>query len=492
MTGQLDQEVEMPVRPLSRGQAWLMPPSLDQMIPADHPVRFAAAFVDQMDYAAWHELGVQIEGAVEGGPSYHAQLLLSVWIYGFMTGVRSSRRLEIACREQLPFIWLCGQQTPDHNTLWRFYKQHRQGMRKLLKRTVQTAVVAGFIDLALQAVDGSKVGGNAAKDRTFDRRALERLLQRTDAAIDELEAQNRTAGEAPLPRLPAQLERAQALRERVQAALEKVKQEEAGATVNLTDEDAVLVKGRHGFVAGYNAQAVASPLAQETGLGGMLITAADVTQDREDHNQLLPMLQAASDNSGQPAKITLADAGYHSGPNLSSCREQNREVLMPEAQAKALTNPYHKDAFVYDAQSDSYRCPRDEVLHFVREKSDRNGRVMRQYRAPASACRACPAFGACTRDRRGRSLEIGPDEEVLREHRQRMAEPESQAVYAKRKELIEPTFGIMKEQQGARRFLLKGLEHVRSEWMLLAVAFNLRTLAKLWRGGLLGSRPLAA
>ena len=479
----------MPVRPLTRGQAWLMPPSLDQMISPDHPVRFVAAFVDQFDYSAWHELGIRIEGAVEGGPSYHAQLLLSVWMYGFMTGVRSCRRLEAACREQLPYLWLCGQQTPDHNTLWRFYKDHREGMRTLLKRTVRTAMAAGLIDFALQAVDGSKISGNATKDRTYSQAALERLLERTEAAIDDLEAQNRTAGEAPPPRLPAELSQAKALQEQVKAALEKVKREETGPTINLTDEDAVLLKGRHGFLAGYNAQAVAAPVS--AGASGMLITAADVCQDREDHKQLMPMLQAAQENTGQQAGTTLADAGYHSGANLRSCEEQGQAVLMPEAQAKALANPYHKEAFRYEADSDTYRCPRGETLAFAREKQDHNRRVVRQYRAAAGVCHACPAFGACTRDKRGRSLEIGPDDLLLREHRQRMAEPANQLAYARRKELIEPAFGILKEQQGARRFLLRGLENVRSEWLLLATAFNLRTLVRLWRIGVLPWRPAA-
>ena len=478
----------MPVRPLSRGQAWLMPPSLDQMISPDHPVRFVAAFVDQFDSAAWHELGVQVEGAVEGGPSYHCQLLLSVWVYGFMTGVRSCRRLEVACREQLPYLWLCGQQTPDHNTLWRFYKDHREGMRKLLKRTLRTAIAAGLVDLSLQAVDGSKIGGNAAKDRSYDEAALQRLLQRTDAAIDDLEAQNRTAGEAPPPRLPGQLRQAEALRKRVKEALAEVKKAEARATINLTDKEAVLLKGRHGFVAGYNAQAVASPLAAQAGGGGMLITAADVCRDADDHRQLVPMLQAAAENSGRQAETTLADAGYHSGPNLESCRELGQTVLMPEAQARALAKPYHKDAFTYDAESDTYVCPETQTLSFVREKRDRKGRLTRQYRAAAAICRVCPAFGVCTRDTKGRSLEVGPDEALLREQRKRMADPVARAAYARRKELIEPTFGILKEQQGARRFLLRGLENVKSEWLFLAAAFNLRTLVRLWRIGVLAWR----
>ena len=84
-----------------------------------------------------------------------------MWLYGFMTGVRLCRKLEVACRDQIPYLWLTGWQRPDHNTLWRFYKSHRQSMRKLLKRTVQAAVRVDLADLALQAVNGTKVGANA-------------------------------------------------------------------------------------------------------------------------------------------------------------------------------------------------------------------------------------------------------------------------------------------------------------------------------------------
>ena len=142
----------MPVRPFSREQAWLMPPTLDDLVPADHPVRFAAAFVDGLAAEAWEELGVDLQGDPRGAGAYHPRALLSVWIYGFMTGVRSCRKLEAACRDQVPYMWLVGMQQPDHNTLWRFYKAHRDRMRTLLRRTVRTAVSAGLVDLAVQAV----------------------------------------------------------------------------------------------------------------------------------------------------------------------------------------------------------------------------------------------------------------------------------------------------------------------------------------------------
>ena len=175
---------------MSREQAWLLPPSLDELLPMDHPARFVAEFVDALNREDWKELGVEIEGNPLGAPSYHPRALLSVWVYGFMTGMRSSRKLETACRDQIPYLWLTGWQHPDHNTLWRFYKAHRQSMRKLFRRTVRTALAMDLVDLPVQVVDGTKVVANASSNRSYDAEGLARLLERLDKAIVELEDQN--------------------------------------------------------------------------------------------------------------------------------------------------------------------------------------------------------------------------------------------------------------------------------------------------------------
>ncbi len=163
----------MPLRPVNREQAWLLPPALDELLAQDHPARFVAAFVDGLPRDTWSEMEIDLAGDPLVAPAYHPRVLLNVWLYGFMTGIRSSRKLEVACREQIPFLWLTGCQHPDHNTLWRFYQTHRQSMRRLLKCTVRVAVEVGLLDLAVQAVDGTKVAANAAGDQTCDSARLE-------------------------------------------------------------------------------------------------------------------------------------------------------------------------------------------------------------------------------------------------------------------------------------------------------------------------------
>ena len=404
-----------------------------------------------------------------------------------MTGVRSSRKLEAACRDQIPYLWLTGWQHPDHNTLWRFYQAHRGAMRTLMKCTVGTAVEMGLVDLAVQAVDGTKIPGNASTDRTYNAMTLQRLLDRTEAAIAELEAQYEGGDDPPPPRLPEQLRRAEGLRGQVRAAMERLGSEEGLVRVNLTDGDAQLMKGRHGIEAGYNAQAMVSPLnpAKATRIG-MLITAADVVNSASDTAQLVPMLEMSEEMTGAHVPMTLADGGYHTAANLQAGERRGDVLVMAERYHPGVQGPYFKDRFVHDAATDTYLCPQGQRLPFrgIRKVNGKIQGPIRVYRAPRAVCRACPAYGVCTRDAHtGRALWIGPADTLIRKHRQWMATAEAQRWYARRKELNEPAFGILKEQMGARRFLLRGLANVRAEFLLLATAFNLRTLWRVWTYG---------
>ena len=266
--------------------------------------------------------------------------------------------------------------------------------------------------------------------------------------------------------------------------MERLTGDEGVVRVNLTDGDAQLMKGRQGIVAGYNAQAMVSPLDSAKAPGnGMLITAADVVNKASDSAQLVPMLEKSEGTTGVRVPIILADGGYHTAANLQAGERRGDVLVMPERYHPGVQGPYFKDKFVYDNATDSYRCPEGQRLPFQGLRKN-NGKIpgpYRIYRASRTVCRACQAYGVCTKDvHAGRALWIGPTDTLLRKHRQWMATEEAQTLYAQRKVLPEPVFGILKEQLGARRFLLRGLANVRAEFVLLATAFNLRTLWRIW------------
>ena len=162
------------------------------------------------------------------------------------------------------------------------------------------------------------------------------------------------------------------------------------------------------------------------------------------------------------------------------------DVALPRSEWATITVPTKSpmQLTVVLLMSSTYLCPEGQRLPF-RGLRRKNGKVrgpFRVYRASRTVCRACPAYGVCTKDvHSGRALWIGPSDALLRQHRHWMTTERARRLYARRKGLIEPIFGILKEQLGARRFLLRGLLNVRAEFTLLATAFNLRTLWKVWR-----------
>jgi len=216
----------------------------------------------------------------------------------------------------------------------------------------------------------------------------------------------------------------------------------------------------------------------------MLITAAEVVNSASDSGQLVPMMEQAEDLTGKRTPVTLADGGYHTAANLEAGKQRGQILVMTERYQDAEKNPYFKDQFTYDAETDSYICPKGQSLHFrgLRRSKNVNSGPYRIYAALRTVCRSCPAFGVCTKDAHGgRALWIGVSDMLLREHRQWMRTGEALCLYARRQELSEPTFGILKDQMNARKFLLRGLTNVKAEFNLLATAFNLRIM---WRVGL--------
>ena len=212
-------------------------------------------------------------------------------------------------------------------------------MRKLFERTVRTAVTMKLVDLAVQAVDGTKVVANASLNRSYDAEGLRGLLERLERAIVDLEAQN----EVTVAHLPEELADKEVLREQVRQAMDDLTSQKRHKRINLTDPDARLMKGRQGIVAGYNAQAMVSPTETDGGATGMLVTAVDVVDAANDNALLVPMVEQAEETTGTRAQMTLADAGYFAASHLAECTRRGQQVVVSESRQRFLKDPYHKD-----------------------------------------------------------------------------------------------------------------------------------------------------
>jgi transposase len=452
------------------GQQFLLPPALEDWVPADHPARFLREFVDQLNLPA---LGFAMPSGSEGRPPYAPSLLLKIWLYGYFHRIRSTRKLEAACREHLALLWLTGLIAPDHNSLWRFWNGNKKALRQIFKQSAQLALHTGAVGLVLQALDGTKIEAAASGYSGWSKEYMEKLL----AALDTVLAQTELTllqenNDPPGYRLPAGLAERQTLREQVKAGLAQLASDGRNH-YHPVEPEARRMKVGGGNRFAYNAQAVAD--AKEG-----VIVACEAGRQETDAGQLAPMIEQARENLGvaSPETTTLADTGYGAGADLQAAQEKQLPVLVPPAEGKpAHDNPYASQYFRYEPLTGTVTCPQGRQIDHEGHTTKNNQRVER-YRCHH---RDCPVRALCTRDPKGRQIEIWPHTAVAQAMRAQLQEPAGQALYQQRSQIIERRFGQIKQHDGFRRWTVWGLEAVRTQWSLLCAALNLRILYKGWR-----------
>lgn len=456
---------------------WLLPPSLEDLVPKDHPARFLRECVDRLDL---NELGFGDEVSLDGRPAYSKALLLKVWLYGYWQGIRSHRKLEQACREHLSLLWLTGMHQPDHNTLWRFWNAHRDQVRKLFLNSVRVAMKTGLVSLALTAVDGTKIEAASSRRSGWSKEKMETLLANLEEQLKVAEEQLRAeAGrEGGEYRLPKELEDKVALKEAVQKGLKELEQSERK---HYHRHEPEARKTQCGGVVrfAYNAQAAADEKAG-------IIVACDVTNQENDVGQLPVIVQQAQQNvsepGSQPAKLhVLADSGYGSACDIAKTQLSGCDVLTPGLEGKPSKNkPYHSSNFVYEPSRNVCICPRGEALPFVRMSLRKDKAPTRVYRC---TCKDCPVRSQCTKDRRGRQVELCENYEVVQAVRQRLNTPEGKAQYQRRSTIIEPRFAWVKGGLGFRRWARRGLDKAKAQWHWVCLTSNLQVLFGAWLKG---------
>jgi transposase len=460
-------------------ETYLLPPSLEDWVGADHPARFVREVVDVLDL---RELGFKQRKSEDGRPSYAADLLLKVWLYGYLMRIRSSRAMERACRDSVGVIWLTGMLEPDHNTLWRFFRENKGPLRKLFKQVVRVAAKSGLIGVVLHAVDGTPMTGRSSRRTAWHKADLEKALKRLDESIEQMmrgveAAQESESGEY---RIPEELAEKEQLRNKIKEAL--IELEEAGEKdLHPHDKDARMMncngKGsRKEF--GYNAQAVVD---SDNGL----VVAQDVVNEADDHGLLVPMIEKTQKTLGQAAEETVADQGYRSAEELFLAEKHNYNVIVAlgrQGEDVKGVGEYHPSKFRYDAEKDQCICPRGEILGFVGEStSGKDKYPVRLYRC--RSYKQCPVRWECSQAKTGRRIELSVYYESLVRQRQKQRNKEKQAALKRRQVIVEPLFAHIKHAMGFRRLTYRGLESVRTQWSLLCTTVNLSKLYKHWLDG---------
>jgi transposase len=433
---------------------YLLPPSVEDWLPENHLARFIVEVIEQLDLS---ELTRQYGG--RGSAAHHPAVLLALLIYGYATGVPSSRRIERATYDSVAFRYIAANTHPDHDTLAHFRRRFGAQLEQLFVQVLMLAREMGMLKLGKVSVDGTKIKANASKHRALSWGHMQKIEKQLQQEVKQLVALAESEDRKNLPDgldVPKEIarrqdrltalesakrkieERSQERDEQVQAGYEdKVARRQAKRDagkkpggkdpepptsggpqdkdqINLTDEESRIMKTGGGFEQCYNAQA-----AVDT--DSMLIVGSYVTQACNDKQQIAPMLAvlgAHKNSLGMPEKL-LADTGYFSAANVGACVDAGIEPLIA-------------------IQRDAHNRP-----------------VLDRWTEPPP---------------------LAEDADCVAKMKHKLNTTSGRADYGLRKQTVEPVFGIIKHVMNFRQFLLRGVERVGHEWNLVALAWNIKRM----------------
>jgi transposase len=445
-------------RPTDRETGFLMPPSVDEWLPERHLARFIVEVVEGLDLR-----GMSGSYRGSGSASYHPTVLLAILVYGYATGVFSSRKLERATYDSVAFRFIAGNEHPDHDTIASFRRRFLTQIKALFVEVLKLAREMGVLQLGTVALDGTKIHANASRHSALSYEHAGKIEAQLKAEVADLLAKAEAADQADvadgmsipdeLARREARLARLAEARAKIEArAKERFEREQAdyqaklaeraakteatgkkpggrppqppveGALptdqINLTDEASrIMPVAGGGFEQCYNAQAAVAA-------DSLLVVAIDVVQAANDKQQLEPMveqLKALPEELGA-VETLLADNGYFSAANVTACDAAKIVPLI--ATGRQAHHPSLAERFAAAPAAPQDPTPVQAMAH-------------------------------------------------------RLMTPEGKQLYALRKQVPEPVFGIIKSVLGFRQFLLRGLDCVRGEWSLVTMAWNLKRMFAL-------------
>jgi len=456
-----------------RSQTLLLPESLDDYVGGDNPVRFIDAFVNRLDLTAAGFVGV--EAKPTGRPSYAPAELLKLYIYGYLNRVRSSRRLEAEAHRNIEVMWLLRHLTPDFKTIADFRRANCKAFRSVFREFVLLCRELDLFGRELLAVDGTRIKAVNNKDRNFTRASLRQFIKLADAKLDDylqrLDESDATEGATGGSRVKNLDEKIAAIGKRrtrcvdMLAELERTGEDQ----ISLTDPDSRAMAAHTHVAVGYNVQIAVDEKHK-------LIVEQQVTNQVVDMGLLTQTAEPAREVLGVEKIAVAADRGYFKIEDIEACEKAGMEPYVPRPQRGPSVNAglFRKDEFRYDSAEDSVVCPAGQRLY--RYSSSLLRGLNKINYVNKLACDDCALRPRCTGGR-FRTVSRLENEAVLDRMQDRMAKRPD--VLDRRREIVEHPFGTIKQWMNQGAFLMCGLENVRAEFSLTALAYNLRRVLNL-------------
>jgi transposase len=507
-------------KPYEQNQVMLLPPNLEELIPESHLVRVVNKMIEEVDRKILEQ---QYKGG--GTSAYDPKMLLKVIIYAYTQQVFSSRRIAKELRENINYMWLSGMSRPDHRTINRFRgKVMKAVIQELFYGIVEQLMKQGYVNLESYFVDGTKIEANANRysfvwsksTQRFKGKLREKVSQLMEE-IDEIEAaEEKQYGEKDLEEVGEGKEiNAEKMKEIMGKINERLRKEpenkelkkakkdmekdyiprmekyehyeetfEGRNSFSKTDTDATFMRMKEDHMRngqlkpGYNIQ---------MGTQNQFILGYSIHRRAGDTSCLQEHLEKYKKWMGTYPKSLVADAGYGSEENYSYMEKKGIDPYVKyssfhyeQKRNYKKKKPYRVENFEYYSEEDEYECPQKKRLRYLYTKPYKswNGYLSERRIYECEDCSACPVKAECTRAQNNRRIQIGVELDRLKEiARDNLKSSLGLEMRSRRSIEVEAVFGRLKQNWGFRRFMLRGLEKVNTEWGLLSIAHNIAKVA---------------
>ncbi|MFM2265699.1 MAG: hypothetical protein RLZ77_1119 [Bacteroidota bacterium] len=461
------------IQGISRNQ--LQVASLDDTISQDNPIRFIDAFVNSINL---EKIGFTLRVLkTEGRPSFDTKVFLKIYLYGYLNGIRSSRRLEKECQRNLEMQWLVEAICPNYHSIADFRKDNPKALKQLFKLFVSFLKDAELVSGETIAIDGTKSRAHNGKKSNFNQKKIDKHLAYIEAKTQEyltaLDQNDNLENSTTITNIQQKIARLKQNKINYEL-LEQKLQASGEPQISTTDADAraLLVQGQVVEVS-YNIQAAVDDKHN--------LVVATHTINRNDKNALSAIALEAKENLELETFTALVDKGYHNGRELDTCKNHNITTIVAHPdQGKSNENgtqpEYLVSKFIYNKEENTYTCPQGQTLtttgswHKKTGRTEESGYQFQKYRTPA--CKTCPVKDQCTSRKGGREIDRSQYAEAVEENQKRyQANPQ---LYRKRQEINEHIFGTIKRKWGYNYTDLIGLEKVNGEHSLIMLVYNIK------------------
>jgi len=482
--------------PLIYNPALLSPPNIFDLLPDAHECFVCREIFDVLDTCAIESLYNS-----KGQHAYHPKLIISILIYAYSRGVFSSREIEKRCQEDISFMYIAQMGCPNFRVLSDFRKDHGEFFHDCFKQTVKLAMELKLASLGHISLDGSKFKANSSKHKAMSYKRLKekerQLTEEIEALITQAKRCDKEEDQAYQEKtgyeIPEDLKYKQERLGKIKSAKEALEQREEllnpgkeiddKKQISFADADARIMGKKGDFDYRYNAQISVDADMQ-------IIVGQHLSLNANDKQEILPALKAIQETTGRLPEQMSADNGYMSGDNLQALAESTIDAyIATDKGEKKHQSPLDesdrklsKSDFSYHEENNTFTCPGGQTLNLVRQSKDGD----RIYQGNADRCAKCPYQPRCCQSQKGEARTINTDDkEPLRQQMNvKMEQQASKDIYSKRKVIVEPVFGQLKNS-GFRGFSVRGKEKVAGEFSLLCATHNIKKIVKVLAKGLI-------